>query len=209
MSQNRKNELQYFTIEGAFGGNQDWFSNIVMNMGGCGAATACDCCIYFAKRMGLEALYPYDPEALTIADYKSFSQIMKPYIRPRVGGVKNPQWFIDGFQQYIADVNEAKDAQIKIDMGVFPGTENAAQARTFIMEQIDRGMPVPCLLLRHQDVKQFKDFTWHWFLIVGYEDLGDDLKIKTATYGEAEIFSLNEMWDTGYEEKGALIRLRM
>ena len=58
-------------------------------------------------------------------------------------------------------------------------------------------------------VKQFKDYTWHWFLVVGYEDLGEDLRIKTATYGEAEEFSLKEMWDTGYEEKGGLIRLRV
>ena len=33
-----KKELDYFTIEGCYGGNQDWFTNIVMNVGGCGAA---------------------------------------------------------------------------------------------------------------------------------------------------------------------------
>ena len=180
-----------------------------MNMGGCGAATACDCCIYFARFLGLKELYPFDIDALSIQDYKDFSQIMKPYIRPRVGGVKNPQWFIDGFEKYIRDVNEKTGSQIRIDMDIFDGERSVDEARTFIMEQIDRGMPVPCLLLRHQDVKQFKDYTWHWFFLVGYEDLGEDLRIKTATYGEAEEFSLKEMWDTGYEEKGGLIRLRV
>ena len=34
-----KKELEYFMIDGEFGGNQDWFTNIVMNVGGCGAAT--------------------------------------------------------------------------------------------------------------------------------------------------------------------------
>ena len=198
-------EIPYFRIEGAFGGNQDWFTNIVMNMGGCGAATACDCCIYFARFLGLKELYPFDIDALSIQDYKDFSQIMKPYIRPRVGGVKNPQWFIDGFEKYIRDVNEKTGSQIRIDMDIFDGESNVDEARTFIMEQIDRGMPVPCLLLRHQDVKQFKDYTWHWFLLVGYEDLGEDLRIKTATYGEAEEFSLKEMWDTGYDKKGGMI----
>ena len=43
-----KKELEYFMIDGEFGGNQDWFTNIVMNVGGCGAATACDSCIYLA-----------------------------------------------------------------------------------------------------------------------------------------------------------------
>ena len=40
--------LDYFEIEGAYGGSQDWFTNIVMHVGGCGAATACDTCIYLA-----------------------------------------------------------------------------------------------------------------------------------------------------------------
>ena len=44
-----KKELDYFTIEGCYGGNQDWFTNIVMNVGGCGAGTACVSCIYLAK----------------------------------------------------------------------------------------------------------------------------------------------------------------
>ena len=55
-----KKELEYFEIDGAFGGNQDWFTNVVMHIGGCAAATACDCCIYFAKHMGMKELYPYD-----------------------------------------------------------------------------------------------------------------------------------------------------
>ena len=49
-------------IDGEFGGNQDWFTNIVMNVGGCGAATACDSCIYLAKYKGMKKLYPFDLE---------------------------------------------------------------------------------------------------------------------------------------------------
>ena len=36
----KKKELDYFTIDGGVGGNQDWFQNVVMYMGGCAAATA-------------------------------------------------------------------------------------------------------------------------------------------------------------------------
>ena len=32
-----KKELEYFMIDGEFGGNQDWFTNIVMNVGGSNA----------------------------------------------------------------------------------------------------------------------------------------------------------------------------
>ena len=30
----KKKELDYFTIDGGVGGNQDWFQNVVMYMGG-------------------------------------------------------------------------------------------------------------------------------------------------------------------------------
>lgn len=101
-----KKELEYFMIDGEFGGNQDWFTNIVMNVGGCGAATACDSCIYLAKYKGMKKLYPFDLEQMDKEAYKKFSQIMKPYIRPRVQGVKKPEWYIEGLAKYISDVNE-------------------------------------------------------------------------------------------------------
>ena len=83
-----KQILDYFMIDGEVGGNQDWFRNVVMHIGGCAAATACDCCIYFAKYKGKKNLYPFDAENLSKEDYIQFSMKMKPYIRPRVGGVK-------------------------------------------------------------------------------------------------------------------------
>ncbi len=199
-------ELEYFMIENSYGGNQDWFSNIVMRIGGCAAATACDCSIYFALRNGMRNLYPYDLENLTQQSYKDFSQMMKPYIRPRMGGVKNPQWFIDGFQSYISDVNEREGTSYRINMDVFLGTESFEAAKAFIRTQLDEGTPVPYLLLRHQ-VPKYKDYAWHWFLLTGYEEQGEDLLVKTATYGESDTFSLKEMWDTGHEEKGGMIRL--
>ena len=39
-------ELDYFTIEHSYGGNQDWFWDPMMKIGGCAALTACDSCIY-------------------------------------------------------------------------------------------------------------------------------------------------------------------
>lgn len=53
--------------------------------------------------------------------------------------------------------------------------------------------------------KKIVDFVWHWFLCIGYEETADDLLIKVETYGEATTFSLKELWNTGYKEKGGLI----
>lgn len=199
-----KRELEYFTIEGAFGGNQEWFTNVVMNIGGCGAATACDSCIYFAGQFGMKELYPFAYDRLTKSDYKKFSQIMKPYIKPRAGGVKKPQWYIDGLGRYIRDVNAQKGCDIRIGMDTFPGSGSYEEAAEIIRRQIDSRYPVPYLMLRHKNQK-FKDFIWHWFLVVGYEEKESGLEIITATYGEATRISLRELWDTGHDEKGGLV----
>ena len=200
-----KNVLDYFSIDGSYGGNQEWFSNVVMYIGGCGAATACDSCIYYAKHQGMKELYPFDVSGLTKDDYKKFSQIMKPYIRPRVGGVRKLEWYIEGLERYIEDVNQKNRTDIKIPMEAFPGESDWKAARENIRMQINQGQPVPYLMLKHQDEEQFKDFIWHWFLVVGYEETENDFLIIAATYGEAVRLPLKELWNTGYEEKGGLI----
>lgn len=198
-----RKELEYFEIDGAFGGNQDWFTNVVMHIGGCAAAAACDCCIYLARQMDMKELYPFDIAHLNKEDYKRFSQIMKPYISPRVSGVKKLSWFISGFEKYIEDIG----MEGRLAMEEFPGSRTVKEAEDFIKSQIKRGMPVPVLLLQHKDREQFKDYIWHWFLIVGYGKEDGVFKVKTATYGEAVWFSLKEMWETGFAEKGGLINL--
>ena len=205
-----KKELEYFAIEGAFGGNQDWFSNVVMNMGGCAAATACDSCIYFAKYMGMRALYPYDINNLTKEDYKRFSQVMKPYIRPRVGGVRKLSWYVDGFSKYIAAVQAKLDIEeagfLNIRMQEISGDVEYAEAYRRIKSQIDAGLPVPYLMLKHKNEKgPLEDYIWHWFILAGYEKKEDDLLVRAISYGEHKWFSLKEMWDTGYDKKGGMI----
>ena len=202
-----KKELDYFTIEGCYGGNQDWFTNLIMHMGGCAAATACDSCIYFGlQNEKMKPLYPFNRECLTKEDYKAFSQIMKPYLKPRAGGVRKLSWFVEGLERYIQDVNEAKHTDIYIGMEEFCGDHTWQEAAIFIKEQLDQDIPVPYLLLRHQN-EAYKDYIWHWFLLTGYEEKDGKMYIKTATYGESDTFELEDFWNTGCEEKGGLIRL--
>ena len=201
----KKMLLDYFTIDGAFGGSQDWFTNIVMHIGGCAAATACDSCIYFAKHMGMETLYPYDISRLNKEDYKKFSQIMKPYIRPRVNGVKKLEWYIQGFEDYLTDVRTRTGVDSRIRMEGFSGEHSYEEAEKALKSRIDAGLPGPYLMLRHKMSEKYKDFIWHWFLVVGYEAAGQDFDILAATYGEKVRLPLKELWNTGYEEKGGVI----
>ena len=196
-----KKILDYFSIEGAVGGSQEWFKNVVMYIGGCAAATACDCCIYLALRRGMEHLYPFDAHALTKEDYIHFSMKMKPYLRPRLNGVNKLWMFTEGFGKYLSDAGGHR-----ISMEELPGTADLRMAEDFIKTHIDSGYPVPYLLLRHKN-KRFKDFVWHWFLCYGYEEKEDGMWITVATYGRSHSFLLKDLWETGYNEKGGLIGL--
>lgn len=192
--------LNYFSIGGAFGGSQDWFKNIVMHVGGCAAATACDSLIYLGKTFNKPEFYPYDLNHLNKEDYLRFSQSMKPYIKPRIRGVYKLKWYKEGMTRYLDKIGA------RIPMEEFSGEHTYEEAYRLVKEQIDKEYPIPCLLLKHQDQKQFEDFIWHWFLIVGYQEITGDILVKTATYGQARVFSLKELWDTGEKEKGGFIR---
>lgn len=194
--------LDYFSIEGAVGGSQEWFRNVVMHIGGCAAATACDCCIYLALHRGLTKLYPYDVHMLTKRDYINFSMKMKPYLRPRVNGVNKFWMFTEGFGHYLSDMSERH-----ISMEEFSGSEDLQSAEKFIKQHIGNGYPVPYLLLKHKN-EYFKDFEWHWFLCYGYEEREDGMWITVATYGRSYALLLRDLWMTGYEEKGGLIGLK-
>lgn len=196
-------EVSYFEIDGVVGGNQDWFSNVVMHIGGCAAAAACDSCIYFAKRFGNTGWYPFDEKRLEKQDYIAFSQRMKPFIKPRVGGVKKLEWFIEGFSNYLEQHPEP--SRPKLVMTPVHGEETVEYAEKLLKDRIDHGYPVPFLLLRHEKKEIFQDYIWHWFMVIGYEQSGNKCYVQTATYGEKKRFLFKELWNTGYEEKGGMV----
>lgn len=194
-----KKELSYFRIGKCFGGNQDWFRDPMMRLGGCAAATACDLCVYLALYQNKKHLCPYEAGTLDKKQYIGFSKIMKPYLKPRREGVNRLELYIDGFGQYLKDREENSVA-----LSGFDGAAPLKEAAAVIKGQIDRGMPVPYLLLKHKD-PFLKDFVWHWFLLVGYEDFEDTFMVKTVTYGEYQWMDFKNLWNTGYPEKGGLI----
>lgn len=62
-----KKELEHYWIETFYGGDQNWFKNPWMKMGGCGAVTACDLCIYLETACGKpQVLQPWDESTLLL-----------------------------------------------------------------------------------------------------------------------------------------------
>lgn len=194
-----KKELSYFKIGDSYGGNQDWFKDPMMHLGGCGAAAACDVCINLSLYKNKTHLYPYDIERLTKEDYINFSSIMKPYLRPRFQGINTLKLFMDGFYDYLKKVGE-EETKLTGCQGDTPKKEAANQVK----RQIDNGIPIPFLLLRHKNVN-FKDLVWHWFMLVGYEEFEEEFYVKIATYGGFRWLSFYELWNTGFKRKGGLV----
>lgn len=193
-----KKELPYFEISHSYGGNQDWFSDITLRIGGCAAVAACDSCIYFDRFFGTH-LYPFDPEHITRKEYTGFAGMMKPYLHPRWTGIDRLELFIDGFMEYIRNTDGT--VLTMKGMSAFEPAEQAAQAVT---EQIDSGYPIPFLNLHHRD-PNFRDYDWHWFLLNGYERWQDTLMVKAVTYGSWRWLDFHALWNTGRKPKGGMI----
>jgi len=200
VEEDRRRELEWFAIEDSYGGNQDWMTDEWMNKGGCGALAACDTCIYLARRFGMKELYPFDSQALTKEEYIRFGMVMKPYLPPRHMGIHTLELYMDGFRDYLGKLGLDK----QVSMAPLNGSESFEEAGRALREQIDRELPVPCLILHHQN-PSMEDYVWHWFLLIGYENMGETMKVKAVTYGEYQWIPMMELWNTGYEEKGGLV----
>lgn len=194
-----QNELSYFRIEGAIGGNQSWMRDIMMYMGGCAAITACDLSIYLAKNHNRPILYPFDRNALTKKDFLQFSRIMKRFLGPRMRGIDRLDIYIDGYQSYLDYIGADY-----VSIAGLSGHESLQSAKDAVIEAIDRNIPVPYLLLKHKN-PSFEDLVWHWFILGGYRKSRSELQVKIITYGHSYWVSLDALWDTGYAEKGGLI----
>ena len=198
-----RRELEHFYIGNSYGGNQDWFRSFMMRLGGCGAETACDSSLYFALHKGVEGIYPFDKDRLTRKQYVDFAHIMERYLWPRMQGINRPELFVEGYAKYLRDRGIDR-----ISMDVLPGTVPVSRAAEVIRAQIDKGMPVPTLILNHRN-RALHDYEWHWFLINGYDisESSDNwwMMVKTVTYSSAKWLDLKALWETGYAGKGGLV----
>jgi len=193
-------ELDHFMIGRSYGGNQEWFSNFMMRLGGCAAETACDSSVYFAREKGITQAYPYDAQQLTRKEYVEFSKIMEPYLKPRRSGIDRLDIFMDGYGRYLRDRGVTQ-----VTMTGLEGYEPVEKARAALIAQIDRGLPVPVLVLMHKN-RKFRDYNWHWFLVNGYKTIDEShTLVKAVTYSEYQWLPFEELWDTGYQRKGGLI----
>ncbi len=211
-----KRELEHFTVDGSYGGNQTWFRTFMMRLGGCGAETACDLSVYLALHRGAAAVCPFDPHDFSRADYVDFAHVMEKYLWPRRTGIDKLSIFVDGYEKYLRDRGVTADTAdgasgggiIAVRLDTLDGTEPYEKAAEALIRQIDAGFPVPTLILNHKN-KKYKDYVWHWFLINGYEEREGTLMVKAVTYSNYEWMDLKQLWDTGYERRGGFVLVQI
>ena len=126
--------------------------------------------------------------------------MMKRCITPGLRGVDTLERYLRGFEKF-----QVKRGTHPVKLEGFSGDEEAEVAKEKIKESIDGGIPVVNLTLRHQNVKEFDDYEWHWFIFNGYEEREDGFFVKTVSYGKYVWLNFEQLWDTGFEDKGGLI----
>ena len=194
-----KIELPHFSVDTAYGGSQDWCRSRWMKLGGCAAVTACDSAICFTLFKGRHGLYPYPTETISRQEYVDFTDIMKPYLRPRLSGIDRLEIYLEGFGQFLADRGESA-----IRMTPWPGESSVEETAATIKQQMKNGWLIPCLTLKHRH-PAMEDYDWHWYLLNGCEEKDGKFFVKAVTFGAWRWLDLSVLWDTGYERKGGLI----
>lgn len=197
-----RKELDYFTVRGKPGGDQRWFWDPVLRIGGCGAIAACDSCIMLARTRGLSELYPYDAQQVSRRDYKQFAHRMKAYLRPGHMGLPKLELYTAGFGRYLTSIG-----MNRLTMTEFGGDAPVEEAEQVLCAQLDEGYPIPCMMLQHT-APEMKEYIWHWFPLTGYDCRSDGLWVQAVTYGAAEWLNFKTLWNTGSEERGGLILYR-
>ena len=204
MKESEKNtirKIEYFSLEGSKGGNQEWCRDFWMNIGGCAALVACDMSICLRQNHGIKESIPFTEGIRTREDYVKFSSVMKPYIHPRISGVTKLSIFTGGFGKYL------KDRGLESTFLTCPGEESADQAFAMIEDSISRNLPAACLILRHKN-PLFGDLNWHWFSVTGCGWEDEKRVIYFHTYGEEEKVDFDELWDTGFRYRGGLVTIK-
>ena len=192
-------ELPHFNVGSAYGGSQEWCTDLWMYIGGCAAVTACDSSIFFMLHKGMRELYPYAISDISRRDYVAFTDIMKPYLYPREMGVNRLEIYIDGFGRFLRDRGETA-----LSMTPWAGEKDITETIETVKKQIGAGWIVPSLTLQHSR-PSMQNYVWHWYLLNGYEERDGMFLVKAVTFGIWEWLDFTTLWDTRFEPKGGLI----
>ncbi len=186
-----------------FGGNQNWYQDKWRRMSGCGPTAASNIVWYFARRGNeLSRLYPID--AGSKQECLQLMNDMFAFVKPGIGGVKNPQVFARGMSRYAEAKGISTVSKIlRIPIRPFrrPDYENIER---FILESLQLNLPVAFLNYSRGALSNLD--SWHWVTIVNYKP--DEKLVVISDQGIRKEIDLRRWQQTSFAG-GALVSVNM
>lgn len=193
-------EIPYITVGNDYGGDQNKLNTYFQRLGACGAVSVADTFIHLAaKSEKYRCLNPGGAWNLTQDEFQTYLNGVKKYLYPRLGGISSLQVYMDGALCY-AKEKGMQNLQAK----ALSASESVEEAKDWVRSAIDGGSCISFLLLKHQD-PSLEEYTWHWFVITGYEETDTAFTVQIATWGKRHYLDFDRLWDCGNTDKGGLV----
>lgn len=181
-----------------YGGNQDWFENLLGQWGGCGVVTATNMLLYLvSQKPEYKPLCPsLKSSIITIDAYKEFMEEVIKYMTP----IKfwnpfydYPTWGVWGnkFKKGVITLSEAKGVKLRlVSLEVFASDSKAIE---YIKEGLSNGVAIA--LFQRLSLTG-EGYGGHWVTITGIsEDSNGNVKVTISNWGKKEILDFIKLWD--------------
>ncbi len=186
-----------------FGGNQNWYEDKWRQMSGCGPTAASNIVWYFARsRKELSCLYPIDTGSRQ--ECLQLMNDMFSFVKPGIGGVKNPRVFAKGMTHYAETKGIAAVSEIlRIPIRPFRRPDYEKVER-FIMKSLQSDLPVAFLNYSNGTLPNLG--SWHWVTIVNYKP--EERLTVISDQGFRKEISMFQWLETSFAG-GALVSVNM
>ncbi|QOX63350.1 hypothetical protein FRZ06_08295 [Anoxybacterium hadale] len=175
-----------------YGGNQEWFTEIMKQRAGCGCTSGANLAAYYASNFSaMNSVYDGNRESFSQGEYLSAMEKMYRYMTPGVMGYPYVRKFGNQFVKFCAEHGIYLEPVYCLK---FNKTEDAV---AYMKECIDEGHPIALLILFHR-AHSLKEDNWHWVTITGYaedEDGLENLEVIMSNCGERQIVKGSELFE--------------
>ena len=180
---------EILNIEGFFGGDQQWFEDILnsnyLTKKGCSVIAMTNYFIYIANtKREYAKLVPENllGKRITKTEYIKFADMLSTFLKPKIYGVPFLFPMNNGIRKY------AKKNGMSLVAQNYNFTWKIRNIVTYIIGAIANGYPVLMLTLNHKN----PDVKFHWVTITSiYYD--DSWKIECSNWGTKRVYDL-EKW---------------
>lgn len=173
------------------GFNQEWYSSKVKRIAGCGPTVASSLTLYLF----------YSSLNQTKEELKSLHETMWNYVKPTWTGISS----IDKFQKKYKKYTELHQYDVVFKLFHVETNmhkRNIQQFIAFIKNELDEHHPIAFLNKDHGNQKNLD--SWHWTIIVGYEDDNEDLIVDLFDNGQQISLNLTQ-WFTTTKKGGGCV----